>query len=400
MIKQSIYRWRSGDWRLLNDLESQFDSRMTETRPLDTNYRSERRIITFNNAFFQQAASLEQLSLQECCGPGAAQLAKAYSDVVQKIPSKRGDEGFVQVELLPPDDYQPAVFRRLTETVSELLANGITQDKIAILVRTNAVIPLIAQYFMEQMPEVTIVSDEAFRLDASNAVCLLIHAMRLLIHPDDQLTKAAIAKTYRRDILHDYQGDGVHLLSMSSCHDDLLNDLHDDLHDLPSSLDALLPETYISHFSELRSLPLYDLAERLYSIFSLEMLTGQSAYVCAFYDQLVNYVGENVSDISAFLNEWDETICSKTIQSDETSGVRIFSIHKSKGLEYDHVICPFCDWQLEKQSGNIIWCRPQEEPFSDLPIIPVDYSQKAAILSCMLAMQWWMSMEPMEKPDQ
>ena len=356
-VKQSIYRWRSGDWRLLNNLEDQFDARLTETLPLDTNYRSQRRIICFNNAFFQQAASLEQLRLQECCDRGAAQLAKAYADVCQKIPDKRPDEGYVQVELLPADDYQATMFRRLTETVSELLACGITQDKMAILVRTNAIIPLIAEYFAEQMPEVTIVSDEAFRLDASCAVRLLVGAMRLLIHPADQLTKATIIKIYRRDIYGDKRGDSEWLLSTTD-------------------LDALLPDDYITRFDELRSLPLYDLAERLYAIFDLQRLSGQSSYICAFYDYLVSFVSENVSDISAFLNEWDETLCSKTIQSDETSGLRIFSIHKSKGLEYDHVICPFCDWPLEKQSGNIIWCHPQEEPYSDLPIVPVDYSQK------------------------
>ena len=356
-VKQSIYRWRAGDWRLLNDIESQFNSRQVETRCLDTNYRSQRHIITFNNTFFQQAAQLEYMSLQEINETEADQLRKAYADVVQQIPEKRGDEGFVRIELLPAEDYQAQVFQRLTETISELLATGATQEQIAILVRTNAVIPLIAQYFMEQMTSVTIVSDEAFRLDASNAVCLLINAMRLLVRPDDQLTKAAIAKSYRNDVMQDYQGDGLQMLATTD-------------------LDALLPETYIGHFDELRAMPLYDLAERLYTIFGLERLTGQSAYVCAFYDHLVNFVNDNAADITAFLNEWDETLCAKTIQSNETNGVRIFSIHKSKGLEYDHVIVPFCDWQLEKQSGNILWCQPSEEPFNDLPIVPVDYSQK------------------------
>ena len=356
-VKQSIYRWRAGDWRLLNDIESQFDARQTETLPLGTNYRSQRRIITFNNTFFREAARLEYLSLQEINEAEASQLEKAYADVEQKIPEDRSDEGFVRIELLPSEDYQEQVFQRLTETVSELLAAGATQEQIAILVRTNAVIPLIAQYFMEQMPEVTIVSDEAFRLDASSAVCVLINAMRLLVHPTDQLTKAAIVKSYHTDILQDYQGDGVQMLATTD-------------------LDELLPEAYIDHFDDLRSMPLYDLAERLYTTFGLENLPGQSAYVCAFYDYLVNFVNESAADITAFLNEWDETFCSKTIQSDETSGIRIFSIHKSKGLEYEHVICPFCDWQLEKQSGNILWCQPMEAPFNDLPIVPVDYSQK------------------------
>ena len=371
-VKQSIYRWRAGDWRLLNNIESQFDARQTETRNLDTNYRSCRRVITFNNTFFQKAARLEYLSLSSLssspddlsASSEASQLERAYADVVQQIPADRPDEGYVHIELLPAEDYQTQMFQRLTETVSELLESGATHEQMAILVRTNAVIPLIAQYFMEHMPSVTIVSDEAFRLDASNAVCLMINAMRLLIHPDDQLTKAAIAKSYHHDVLHDYQGDGIQLLGVG----------HDDTQ--PSTLlDALLPEAYIAHFTELRALPLYDLAERLYTIFGLERLTDQSAYVCAFYDHLVNFVNENAADITAFLDEWEETLCSKTIQSDETSGVRIFSIHKSKGLEYEHVIVPFCDWPLEK-SGNILWCQPSEAPFNDLPIIPVDYSQK------------------------
>ena len=356
-VKQSIYRWRAGDWRLLNDIESQFNDRQVETRCLDTNYRSQRRIITFNNTFFKQAARLEYLSLQEINEAEANQLERAYADVVQQIPNHRANEGCVRIELLSSEDYQTQMFHRLKETVGELLAAGATQEQMAILVRTNAVIPLIAQYFMEQMPEVTIVSDEAFRLDASNAVCLLIHAMRLLVHPDDQLTKAAIAKIYHCDVMQDYLGDNAQMLA-------------------DTDLDALLPEDYIAHFGDLRSLPLYDLTERLYTIFALERLTSQSAYVCAFYDHLVNFVNENAADITAFLTEWEETLCAKTIQSDETSGIRIFSIHKSKGLEYEHVIVPFCDWQLEKQSGNILWCQPSEAPFDELPIVPVDYSQK------------------------
>ena len=143
-----------------------------------------------------------------------------------------------------------------------------------------------------------------------------------------------------------------------------------------NDLDQLLPEAFLTQREVLLTMPLYELAERLHAIFELERLNEQSAYVFTFYDQLASYVSENTADIDLFLAAWDESICSKTIQSKETYGVRILSIHKSKGLEYDYVICPFCDWQLEKTSGNILWCQPQEQPFSDLPIAPVDYIQK------------------------
>ena len=356
-VKQSIYRWRSGDWRLLNDIEQQFNIQQIETLPLKTNYRSERGIITFNNAFFRQAADLEYATQRELGESEANQLQRAYADVEQLIPDKRQSGGYVDIRLLPgSDDYQELTLQHIAQTIGDLISQGIRQQDIAILVRANASIPHIAHYFMEQMPQVTIVSDEAFRLDASQAVCLLVHALRLLIHPDDLLTKAAIVHTYRCDVLGEHDEENQLLLSTTD-------------------LDTLLPEAYIAHFDQLLSLPLYDLVERLYAIFSLENLDTQSAYVSAFYDRLSDYVNENATDISDFLREWDDTLCSKTIQSDENEGVRIFSIHKSKGLEYNHVIIPFCDWTIER-SGNILWCTPTEEPFSDLPIAPIDYSQK------------------------
>ncbi|MBQ6379790.1 MAG: UvrD-helicase domain-containing protein [Prevotella sp.] len=346
-VKQSIYRWRSGDWRLLNDIEQQFEDQQIITLPLKTNYRSERNIIEFNNTFFRHAAHLEYLAQRELNEEEAEQLQRAYADVEQLIPEDRQPAGEISVRLLPSDDYQEATLRQIADTISALTARGVRQKEMAILVRANAFIPVVAQYFMEQMPEVTIVSDEAFRLDASPAVSLLVLALRLLTHPDDQLTKAAIVKILDDDEL---------LLSTGN-------------------LDDHLPEAFRDHQKELLALPLYELVERLHAIFRLEQMNGQNAYVCAFYDHLTTYISENTASIDAFLGEWDETLCSKTIQSDETEGVRIISIHKAKGLEFDHVICPFCDWQLEK-SGNILWCQPGEAPFNELPIVPIDYSQK------------------------
>ncbi len=330
-VKQSIYRWRSGDWRLLNDIHSQFPKESIMEKPLDTNHRSSRHVIEFNNAFFQKAALWEYEQLQDM--PEAEQLQRAYQSVEQLIPEHRDQSGYVNIDLLPAEDYQENTLSLLTNIVRQLLADGVSQSDIAILVRTNNLIPVIANYFAEQMSnEVSIVSDEAFRLDASLSVNIIVNALRLLANPHDELSHA---------YLHKIAGQG-----------------------LPNDTEALL------------RLPLYELVEQLFIHFQLNRFDDQSAYICAFYDQLADFTADNSSNIDSFLREWDENLCSKTIQSDELSGIRLISIHKSKGLEFDHVICPFCDWQLEKQSGNVLWCHPTEAPFNDLPLVPVDYSQK------------------------
>ena len=51
-------------------------------------------------------------------------------------------------------------------------------------------------------------------------------------------------------------------------------------------------------------------------------------------------------------------------------------MHKSKGLEADSVILPYCDWKLEKTKNNILLCNTDVPPFSDLALVPIDYSSK------------------------
>ncbi len=354
-VKQSVYRWRSGDWRLLNNIEQQFLSEMMEVRPLQTNYRSERNIILFNNAFFTLATQQEYDALQEQNAAGAEQLRNAYADVAQQVPENRASKGYVDIRLLPAADYRERTLELLRDTIVSLIGQGISQNQMAILVRTNDIITLIANYFSEQLPEVSIVSDEAFRLDASVSVRLLVNALHLLSHPSDSLTKANIIKSYHLDVLHDSNDDATLLLKTI----------------LP---DTLLPEAYIAHFEELLMLPLYELVEQLYIIFELHRLKDQSAYLCVFYDCLMEFTKDNSTDIDAFIETWEQELHKKTIQSDELNGIRILTIHKSKGLEFDHVLLPFCDWILER--GDTIWCEPQEAPFNELPVAPIDYGEK------------------------
>ena len=356
-VKQSIYRWRSGDWRLLNAIDQEFPhaNDMMDILPLATNYRSERHIIEFNNAFFTEAAKQEYESQHEQFPAGAEQLRHAYEDVTQQVPEKRQQNGLVHIRLLPQKDYKTETLSKLADTVSMLLSHGVKPREIAILVRTNSVIPVIADYVNVQIPDVPIISDEAFRLDASVSVCLLIQALHLLTHPDDQLMKATLAKLYQRSVL----GNDVSESELF-------------IKDRP--LDDLLPDDFLQQVPSLLHLPLYELAERLYKIFQLERLRDESAYVCAFYDQLNKFTLDDSTDIDAFVHEWEETICSKTIQSVATDGIRILSIHKSKGLEFDNVIIPYCDWKLEH--NDILFCQPQETPFNALPIAPIDNNGK------------------------
>lgn len=362
-VKQSIYRWRSGDWRLLNNINNQFPApeKSLDIKSLQTNYRSEQNIINFNNAFFETAVALEYKAEQAINENGAAQITSAYSDVCQDFSAgHEASKGYVRITLFDNEDYDDTMLESVVETVNRLQSSGTKLSDIAILIRYNRHIQAIASYFMENRPDLKVVSDEAFRLDASIAVTTIMQALRVLNNPDDILSKASLAAVYQRKIL----GNNISESSMFCDADNI------------KILDSLLPEVFTSERKTLLRLPLYDMIEELYSILYIGRIKNQSAYVCTFFDNVSKFITDNTGNLEEFIRYWDETLCSKNIQSDETDGIKLISIHKSKGLEFENVIIPFCDWKLETTRDNTIWCVPTEAPFNELPIVPIDYSSK------------------------
>ena len=145
---------------------------------------------------------------------------------------------------------------------------------------------------------------------------------------------------------------------------------------LLNDIDEYLPVSFIEQQKKLRLMPLYELMEKLFGLFEMSRIKQQDAYLCAFFDAVVEYLQNNSSEMSAFIAFWEETLSQKTIPSGEVEGIRIISIHKSKGLEYHTVLLPFCDWNMEKERSltHLIWCTPKVAPFNDLDIVPVNYS--------------------------
>lgn len=358
-VKQSIYRWRSGDWRLLNNISGEFSEEMN-ILPLTMNRRSSTRIIDFNNAFFTHAAqNVYEEASKGCKHEDAEMLKNAYEDVCQQYLEDKEPSGYVEVKLLDKEDYRENTLKYISDKIASLVEIGVSQKDIAVLVRNNKEIADIALHCVgcfsnsesEALRNVRIVSDEGFLLKASPAVGIIVDAIRLLINPDDEITRARLSLTFQRNVQKD-----------DTPHQELMENI-------------ILPKAYTDDAQRLSTLPLYQLCEELFLIFNLAKLENQSAYVCCFFDCVSDFLQNTNGDLQSFIEHWDERISKKSIESDSDDGIRILTIHKSKGLEYRHVIIPFCDWQLEM--GGMLWCKPATEPFNELPVIPLDYSKKS-----------------------
>lgn len=347
-IKQSIYRWRSGNWQTLAKLTTEKDHRI-HAQSLEYNHRSEQNIIQFNNAFFQTAPSvIEQILAEKEITVQDEQIKdiqNVYKHAVQKVPHNKENRhnGAVSIRFLDEGDHTESMIQLVKSAVEELLEAGIARKDIAVITRSNDQIKDLALWFQQnpitvhgKQMFVRMVSDMAFRLDSSTAVLCMVNVMKLLLAPTDTL-------------LH----ENVRNIWINDCAQKT---------DMPIDRDVIR--------RQLLQLPLSDMAHEIYRLMQLYRIEKQSAYVCTFFDKLRQYEIETSGSLKDFLEEWDAHLCQVSIHSAEIDGIRMITIHKSKGLEFDNIIIPYCDWQIESIK-DLLWVEPEKSPFNNLPYIPI-----------------------------
>ena len=115
-VKQSIYRWNGGDWRILKNIQHDFNYPV-RTVSLDQNFRSQAAIVRFNNTFFPLVASeLDAMQSMSDETEENESAASIYEDVSQKYQENK-KQGYVRVTI---DETKEGDFGALrTEETSE-----------------------------------------------------------------------------------------------------------------------------------------------------------------------------------------------------------------------------------------------------------------------------------------
>lgn len=365
-VKQSIYRWRGGNMKLLykkiyDDLINY--KSIVETKNLNTNYRSKKNVVEFNNALFSNAPQTLQEFLNEEHRP---LLIDTYSakDVSQLVAAKNNEGGYVCVELLDaerfPDvdtsaygrnnTWKAVALHRMIETIKDLIQRGFALGDIAILVRRNSDGYEVANCLFENGFD-KVITPDSLLLKGNIQISLLINALKFLNDNTDEVAKAAVLHVYL------YLNNTSAAISEHQLFSDSSNQ-------------------FANLFDKINSLQqkhLYDIAEELVNLFGLNKKSD--AFVQRFLDVVLDFTEKNPATVGNFIMWWNENSesdkCSVVI-SESTDAIHILSIHKSKGLQYTVVIMPFIDWDINPKPTEIIWATTDESPFNEISKHPVN----------------------------
>ncbi len=405
-IKQSIYRWRGGDWKLLlEQISGDVGENNTEVMNLNTNWRSKKNIIDFNNSLFNIAPQvlshvaslrLEQSDyildeeLRNNLIAEAGKISNAYQDVFQVTPEGIITEGnfcgYVNMtfidsdqDLVPVDleneeesaTWEEEVKRRIPPLLEKIQDQGYALKDIAILVRDRKEGKAIASCILDYKNSAEakngysyeVISSEALFISGATSTLLLLNALRVINDVNDKIARVNLIYDYQRYILRNEWIDLHELFSHAS--------IYDPAHQLD-----LLPKEFIDNQDYLGMLPLYELVEELIRIFDLSKILGEIAYVQSLQDMVLNFMQEENADLNSFLEYWDDKGCSTSISiSEKLNAVRIITIHKAKGLQFKNVIVPYCNWKTDHNAtfDHFLWCESNVSPFNEIKFLPIKY---------------------------
>jgi len=356
-VKQSIYRWRNSDWRLLEEqVFEDFRKGQVAEIQLDTNWRSDKNIVDFNNNFFTIAPQILYNELKnnilenkldfENYENIVEKITNAYRNVNQQVSPQKKD-GYVRFEFIETDKESETSFaeeslQRLPQVLEDLQVRGFQPDRVCILVRKNDEAQQVVQFMLEYkqtQPENTkfcynIIGNEGLSVSAAPVVRFIISVLQLVQNPQHSIAKKIVEQEIKNFDFND-------------------------------------------KIQQISTLPLFEMVENIILLFELNRQPNNAVYILALQDIVYQFVTKKSGSLNDFLTWWASEGAKKTVAVPEAQrAFRILTVHKAKGLDFDAVIIPFADWEMEKTGKNsdILWCKTDVAPFDELPIFPINYA--------------------------
>jgi len=386
--KQSIYRWRNGDWNILHQ-QAKLDVRAENVleESLEENYRSTKNIIQFNNDLFKALPQLMQVNLNGAiAGQEVAEVlnwwkergfdrivTEVYAEATQKTTPFTLDGGTINFNVLKEDlegntltktTFRDLSLLKMIEELDMLIqVKHYNPKDICVLVRSNSEAVAAVETLMDH--GIDVISGEALLLNNNNAIKLIINTLQVMggLSENTALFKANCISLYAR-----LQGRMVEPHHYFSLKFKSLTQLAD-----------LLPAGLCENWQTWMQQPLPALLEKIIAAYGLneKKHVANLPYLFALRDLTGSFALHGERGIAAFLNFWDEEGARKTLPSSEnTDAVQVITIHKSKGLAFRAVMIPFCNWDINGKANGIFWVPAADTPYHHLHSIPLKYNKE------------------------
>ena len=338
--KQSIYRFRGGESKLMLDIinKKEFSPKEADLLVLKDNWRSAKNIVQFNNELYQYHSRDLEEEHKNIFGTDAEQTPKSKIDGRVKVNL---------IENLTNDEFYDDTSERMRKDIQECLDNGFKFSDITILCRGNFDIFSYSQklgnlkvnYHGEET-NIKTISDKGLTLELSNTLKAVIEFLRWEINPKNKPCLIMIMyhlNTLGKIHMADFTLEMKEILDVEG-HEEILQFIQ-------QKYSLQLKQDNFPRFN------LYNFIEYYINEFSVE--NKETDFLLNFLEMLFNFTQNAGASTKEFLKYWDEEASSYTIQASENiDAIQIMTIHKSKGLEFPIVFIPMMNKNRDSEFTN------------------------------------------------
>jgi ATP-dependent exoDNAse (exonuclease V) beta subunit len=338
--KQSIYRFRGGESKLMLDIinKKEFSPKEAALLVLKDNWRSAKNIVQFNNELYRYHSEGLEEEHRNIFGEDAEQSSKSQI------------EGRVKVSLienLTNEDFYHDTSERMRKDIQESLDNGFKFSDITILCRGNFDIFSYSQklgnlkvnYHGEET-NIKTISDKGLTLELSNTLKAVIEFLRWEINPKNKpnlIMMMYYLNALGRIHMADFTLEMNKILEIET-HEEILQFIQ-------NTYSLKLKQDNFPRFN------LYNFVEYYINEFAVE--NKETDFLLNFLEMLFNFTQNAGASTKEFLKYWDEEASAYTIQASENiDAVQIMTIHKSKGLEFPIVFIPMMNKNRDNEFTN------------------------------------------------
>lgn len=358
--KQSIYAFRgaeSSNFIKLVDGIKKGSGKTDRVINLPTNWRSDERIITFNNEFFADIYNYKGYYTEDYDTELTRLHKMVYEreNVKQEVPDqKKGTgSGYIEISVLPDNKNNesiPDVKTYLHDHLVDLFDRGYKPGDIAILSRKNDQCEEVASWLTEWAAvekdlasKYAFVSKSALSLTSSAIVRLLRTLIRALSTASPQSDK--LLRLMIQSYVQSSKPEG---------NTERADRLYDSLMKLSTT-----------------GLSVYEFLLRAINLLG-ELPVEEKLYVNAFIDLAYTYSRRSPDLSIRQFDDWLEQNIDRTkvdMGSGELDRINVLTIHEAKGLEFPVVILPFANWDIyspNKGKRDLRLIRIPDKDYPDL----------------------------------
>ncbi|MFL9834560.1 UvrD-helicase domain-containing protein [Chryseobacterium terrae] len=338
--KQSIYRFRGGESKLMLDIinKKEFTPKKAELLVLKDNWRSAKNIVQFNNELYHfHSLNLEE-EHQHIFGVDGEQNPKSNI------------EGRVKVNLienLTNDDFYNDVSDKMQKDIQECLDNGFRFSDITILCRGNFDIFSYSQKlgnlkvnYNGEETNIKTISDKGLTLELSNTLLAVVEFLKWETNPKNKphlIMMMFYLNRLERITMPDFTLEMKEILALEQ-HETIIQFIGEKYH-------LKLKQDHFPKFN------LYNFIEYYINEFSIEH--KETDFLLNFLEMLFNFTQNAGASTKEFLKYWDEEASTYTIQASENiDAIQIMTIHKAKGLEFPVVFIPMMNKNRDSEFTN------------------------------------------------